>query len=193
MLIVKIFSMIKIINVCRVQVNIITWDCFGLKTSWIWSTPWDITHRDVVFGYHRHHKKVCHNKTIFFVMLHVFKMYFLLFLLWSTGTMTKLNYNPFAGTIQVMKAVGNHMVLTFCQSMPGSQLFSVVVSRSPNSLSVDVSYWSNTFWSMKYFTRKYEMNFMIICRICKAFGHCYTVEDCRPHQLGASATERLTH
>lgn len=54
------------------------------------------------------------------------------------GTMLKLNYGQFSGTVQVMKAVGNHMVLTFCESLPGSQLFSIVLSRKPNTLSADV-------------------------------------------------------
>lgn len=54
--------------------------------------------------------------------------------------MTNLNYNQFSGTIQVMKAVADHLVLTFCQKTEGSELFSIVLSRRPNSLSKDVSY-----------------------------------------------------
>lgn len=53
--------------------------------------------------------------------------------------MLKLNYGQFSGTVQVMKAVGNHMVLTFCENLPGSQLFSIILSRKPNTLSIDVS------------------------------------------------------
>lgn len=60
--------------------------------------------------------------------------------------MTSLNYNQFTGTIQVMKAVSDHLVLTFCQKLEGNQkknegnkLFSVVLSRRPNSLTQDVS------------------------------------------------------
>lgn len=53
------------------------------------------------------------------------------------GTMLKLNYGQFSGTIQVMKAVGSHMVLTFCENLPGSQLFSIVLSRKPNTMSID--------------------------------------------------------
>ncbi|KAF6206631.1 hypothetical protein GE061_017867 [Apolygus lucorum] len=46
------------------------------------------------------------------------------------GTMTTLNtpYRQFAGIVEVTKAVGSHMVLTFC--MPGQQLFSIVMSRT---------------------------------------------------------------
>ncbi|BES95289.1 Hypothetical protein NTJ_08098 [Nesidiocoris tenuis] len=50
-------------------------------------------------------------------------------------TMNK-QYRQFAGTVEVTKVVGSHMVLTFC--MPGQQLFSVVLAREkslpPNEL-----------------------------------------------------------
>uniref|UniRef100_A0A0A9Y1Y7 REST corepressor n=2 Tax=Lygus hesperus TaxID=30085 RepID=A0A0A9Y1Y7_LYGHE len=48
----------------------------------------------------------------------------------QNGTMTTLNtpYRQFAGIVEVTKAVGSHMVLTFC--MPGQQLFSIVMSRT---------------------------------------------------------------
>uniref|UniRef100_A0A8D8HC93 (northern house mosquito) hypothetical protein n=1 Tax=Culex pipiens TaxID=7175 RepID=A0A8D8HC93_CULPI len=51
------------------------------------------------------------------------------------GTMIKLPYVHFSGTVQVLKAVNNQLVLTFCQSLPGSQLFTVVLSRQPMGLS----------------------------------------------------------
>ncbi|KAG4072092.1 hypothetical protein HA402_015591 [Bradysia odoriphaga] len=44
-------------------------------------------------------------------------------------------YTQFTGTLQVMKAVGTHLVLTFCQTVPSGQLFSIVVSRRPNTLT----------------------------------------------------------
>ncbi|XP_063709282.1 uncharacterized protein LOC134837823 [Culicoides brevitarsis] len=53
------------------------------------------------------------------------------------GTMLEMPYNQFTGTVQVIKAVGTHIVLTFCQNLPTSQLFSVVLSRHPNELSSD--------------------------------------------------------
>jgi len=53
------------------------------------------------------------------------------------GTMTDLHYNQFTGTIQVIKAVGNHIVLTFCQNLPTSQLFSIVLTRHFNELRHD--------------------------------------------------------
>lgn len=46
----------------------------------------------------------------------------------------------FSGTVQVMKAVSNHMVLTFCENLPGSQLFSIILSRKPDTMSMDVSF-----------------------------------------------------
>lgn len=56
----------------------------------------------------------------------------------SLGSMADLHYNQFTGTIQVIKAVGNHIVLTFCQNLPTSQLFSIVLTRHPNELRHDV-------------------------------------------------------
>ncbi|XP_058823683.1 uncharacterized protein LOC131684647 isoform X2 [Topomyia yanbarensis] len=53
----------------------------------------------------------------------------------QTGSMTQLSYNQFTGTVQVLKAINNQLVLTFCQSLPGGQLFSVVLSRHPMGLS----------------------------------------------------------
>jgi hypothetical protein len=39
-----------------------------------------------------------------------------------------------------MKAVGNHLVLTFCMIRPATNdLFSIVLSRKPMQLTVDVS------------------------------------------------------
>lgn len=52
--------------------------------------------------------------------------------------MLKLNYGQFTGIVQVMKAVGHHMVLTFCNNLPYSQFFSIVLSRHHNTLSADV-------------------------------------------------------
>lgn len=57
----------------------------------------------------------------------------------NLGTMLELPYNQFTGTVQVMKAVGNHLVLTFCQTLPRSQLFSIVLTRKPHILARDVS------------------------------------------------------
>lgn len=57
----------------------------------------------------------------------------------SGSLVGQTKYSQFTGTVQVMKAVGNHMVLTFCENLPGSQLFSIVLSRRPDTLSVDVS------------------------------------------------------
>lgn len=58
----------------------------------------------------------------------------------NLGTMLELPYNQFTGTVQVMKAVGNHLVLTFCQTLPRSQLFSIVLTRKPHILARDVSF-----------------------------------------------------
>lgn len=58
----------------------------------------------------------------------------------KAGSMTQLtNYHQFDGTIQVIKAVGNHLVLTFCEMLPKSNLFTVVLTKRLHDLSRDVS------------------------------------------------------
>lgn len=66
--------------------------------------------------------------------------------------MLELPYNQFTGTVQVMKAVGNHLVLTFCQTLPRSQLFSIVLTRKPHILARDVSLQFTT-WSKILFNK----------------------------------------
>lgn len=68
-----------------------------------------------------------------YLMKYTINIYFLL-----TGTLLQRQYNQFAGTVQVMKAVGDHLVLTFCQRLPESQLFSVILSREPQQLGRQV-------------------------------------------------------
>lgn len=53
--------------------------------------------------------------------------------------MLDLPYNQFTGTVQVMKAVGNHLVLTFCETLPRSQIFTIILTRKPHLLSRDVN------------------------------------------------------
>ena len=53
--------------------------------------------------------------------------------------MLDLPYNQFTGTVQVMKAVGNHLVLTFCETLPKSQIFTIILTRKLHLLSREVS------------------------------------------------------
>jgi len=53
--------------------------------------------------------------------------------------MLDLPYSQFTGTVQVMKAVGNHLVLTFCETLPKSQMFTIILTRKLHPLSRDVS------------------------------------------------------
>lgn len=57
----------------------------------------------------------------------------------QSGSMIQLQYVQFTGTVQVLKAVNNQLVLNFCQSLPGGQLFTIVLSRVPMSLGPEVS------------------------------------------------------
>lgn len=52
-------------------------------------------------------------------------------------------FRVFAGTIQVIIADQNHLVLTFCELIPRQQLFSVILARQSNALSMDVSSYLN--------------------------------------------------
>lgn len=49
----------------------------------------------------------------------------------QNGSALESQYNHFAGTVQVLKAVGNHMVLSFCHQLPDRQLYTVILSRVP--------------------------------------------------------------
>ncbi|XP_035731761.1 uncharacterized protein LOC118445860 isoform X1 [Vespa mandarinia] len=47
----------------------------------------------------------------------------------QNGTLTEKKYQQFIGCVHVMKAVASDMVLTFCSRSPGSQLYSLLLSR----------------------------------------------------------------
>uniref|UniRef100_A0A2M3ZEH9 Putative secreted peptide n=1 Tax=Anopheles braziliensis TaxID=58242 RepID=A0A2M3ZEH9_9DIPT len=53
----------------------------------------------------------------------------------QSGSMIQLQYVQFTGTVQVLKAINNQLVLTFCQSIPSGQLFTIVLSRIPMGLA----------------------------------------------------------
>lgn len=59
---------------------------------------------------------------------------------WKTNgplreTMLERTYSQFTGTVQVIKAVHSQLVLTFCSSLPDTQLFTIILSRVPNELT----------------------------------------------------------
>ncbi|CAG9826346.1 unnamed protein product [Diabrotica balteata] len=56
----------------------------------------------------------------------------------SGGASLEPQFKHFAGTIQVLKAVGNHMVLTFCHQLPERKLYSVLLSRNLKLDQVEV-------------------------------------------------------
>lgn len=47
-----------------------------------------------------------------------------------------LLHSHYSGTVQVMKAVGNHLVLTFCER---TELFTIILTRTKNAFAIDVS------------------------------------------------------
>lgn len=57
---------------------------------------------------------------------------------WLTGSSLEPQYNHFAGTIMVLKAVGSHLVLTFCYQMPDKKLYTVVLGREHNLTSIEI-------------------------------------------------------
>jgi len=57
------------------------------------------------------------------------------------GSLVTLNkYTQFSGTVQVVKAVNDHLVLTFCGNDVKSSLYTVVLTRNRLGLSSDVSF-----------------------------------------------------
>lgn len=65
--------------------------------------------------------------------------------LWSNvgdqrGSLARLNaYSQFTGIVQVVKAVNDHLVLTFCGNDVKSSIYTVVLTRNRLGLSSDVS------------------------------------------------------
>lgn len=55
-----------------------------------------------------------------------------------SGSQLEPIYSNFAGTVQVIKAVGNHMALTFCHQLPERQLFTIILSRQNRLEKVDI-------------------------------------------------------
>ncbi|XP_037939321.1 uncharacterized protein LOC119672369 [Teleopsis dalmanni] len=52
------------------------------------------------------------------------------------GSLMAMNkYTQFSGTVQVVKAVSNQLVLTFCGNDLRSSIYTIVLSRTPQSLS----------------------------------------------------------
>ncbi|KAM7354968.1 uncharacterized protein ACRADG_001244 [Cochliomyia hominivorax] len=55
------------------------------------------------------------------------------------GSMVALNkYSQFTGTVQVVKAVSDHLVLTFCSNDLHHSIYTIVLSREPQGLSHDI-------------------------------------------------------
>jgi len=56
------------------------------------------------------------------------------------GSLVTLNsYTQFKGTVQVVKAVNDHLVLTFCGDDVKSSIYTVILTRNRLGLSADVS------------------------------------------------------
>lgn len=78
----------------------------------------------------------------------------------QSGTMAQMPYIQFTGTIQVLKAINNQLVLTFCQSLPGGQLFSVVLSRKPMGLSPEENQ------SIRNLLRRRNLSTVSVRKVC---------------------------
>lgn len=78
----------------------------------------------------------------------------------QSGSMVQLPYLQFTGTIQVLKAINNQLVLTFCQSLPGGQLFSVVLSRQPMGLSPEENQ------SIRNLLRRRHLSTVAVRKVC---------------------------
>nr|XP_019539939.2 uncharacterized protein LOC109410889 [Aedes albopictus] len=78
----------------------------------------------------------------------------------QSKTMTQLPNVQFTGTVQVLKAINNQLVLTFCQSVPGGQLFSVVLTRHPMGLSPEENQ------SIRNFLRRKHLSTTSMRKVC---------------------------
>ncbi|XP_062564487.1 uncharacterized protein LOC134227184 [Armigeres subalbatus] len=78
----------------------------------------------------------------------------------QSGSMIQLPYVQFTGTVQVLKAINNQLVLTFCQSVPGGQLFSVVLTRQPMGLSPEENQ------SIRNFLRRKHLSTTSMRKVC---------------------------
>jgi hypothetical protein len=56
----------------------------------------------------------------------------------QNGSELEPAFSHFAGTIQIIKAVGNHLVLTFCHQLPQRQLYTVLLSRQNKLDKADI-------------------------------------------------------
>ncbi|KAL3282247.1 hypothetical protein HHI36_005440 [Cryptolaemus montrouzieri] len=57
----------------------------------------------------------------------------------NNGSSLDPEVGHFAGTIQVLKVVGNHLVLNFCHLLPDKSYFTAILSRSPTLNHYDIS------------------------------------------------------
>lgn len=76
----------------------------------------------------------------------------------SLGTMMKLIYDQFSG-VQVIEVLNDHIILTFCIHQPRSQFFSIILTRNPNSISVDVRFFFRRHFSLLLNTQLMQDNF----------------------------------
>ncbi|KAF5270472.1 hypothetical protein FQA39_LY08350 [Lamprigera yunnana] len=57
----------------------------------------------------------------------------------NNGSSLEEQYNKFDGMVQVIKAVGNHLTLTFCRQLPDQQLYTALLSRVPTLAQHEIS------------------------------------------------------
>lgn len=84
-----------------------------------------------------------------------------------------LLHTHYTGTVQVMKAVGNHLVLTFCEK---TELFTIILTRTKNVFAVDVSVKSpDDYVEILIFIKCFQM-FLFFFRMLSPFTLCWTGE-----------------
>lgn len=49
------------------------------------------------------------------------------------------SFSAFTGIVQVIAVADNYLLLTFCETVPHKELFSIILTRHLNSLPIDVS------------------------------------------------------
>lgn len=79
----------------------------------------------------------------------------------------------YTGTIQVMKAVGSHLVLTFCEK---TELFTVILFREKNVKALDVSVEKIIVYKNKLEDNILNKNSLIVYRLLILFVLYWTAE-----------------
>lgn len=88
-----------------------------------------------------------------------------------SGAILKSQFSHYAGNIQVLKAVGNHMVLTFCHQLPERQFYSILLSREIKLSPVEIH-------SVHRMLNRRGLNTNAVEKLCNNSGSRFALHNC---------------